>query len=50
MDSDVDPTQETPQGLTIPVPSKADVMRHLRQVAKDARADAEPREAPHEDR
>jgi hypothetical protein len=28
------PTQETPQGETIPVPKRADVLRDLRKVAK----------------
>ena len=40
-----EPTQETPQGHEIPVPSRADVLRDLRKVAKaperpsDARTD-----------
>jgi len=46
---DDEPTQETPQGLTIPVPTKDDVMRHLRQVAKDPRTDAKAGETTHED-
>ncbi len=29
-----DETQETPQGETIPVPTRADVFRDLRKVAK----------------
>lgn len=37
-----EPTQETPEGATIPVPKRGDVLRDLRKVAK---ADKPPSDA-----
>jgi hypothetical protein len=34
MGDDKMPTQQTPEGETIPVPTKADVLRDMRKVAK----------------
>ncbi len=34
-----EPTQQTPQGQTIPVPSRDDVLRDLRKAAKADQSD-----------
>jgi hypothetical protein len=39
---DKKPSQETPTGAKIPVPSKADVLRDLRKVAKVAENESDP--------
>ena len=34
MGDDKMPTQQTPEGATIPVPTKADLLRDMRKIAK----------------
>jgi hypothetical protein len=42
-DNEQEPTQETPQGETIPVPTREAVLRDLAKVAKPKRGDAAPK-------
>lgn len=39
--TDEEPTQETPEGHTIPVPTREDVLRDLEKVAKPKRSQRE---------